>query len=238
MGGLHVITPVRDAVDLTFETVQAVLASQGEVVSRYTLYDDFSSPESVARLKWGMEAFGYGLVHLSELTTHRPPNYLLALQLAQQEALAEEAALCIVESDVVVQPDTLRRLFEESQRRPHCGLAAAVTVDEEGHINYPYRYARRRQGDSFVTHKHVSFCCTVLTPEFLRAFDFGKLGGGKSWYDVTVSHASLKMGFRNYLFADLPALHRPHGSRPWKALKYAHPVRYYMQKWFLGRDKI
>ena len=76
------------------------------------------------------------------------------------------------------------------------------------------------------------------TPEFLRAFDFRELDASKNWFDVTLSHEALKAGFRNYVFANLPVWHRPHGSRPWKQLKYKNPLKYYWLKYTKGLDKI
>ena len=70
-----------------------------------------------------------------------------------------------------------------------------------------------------------------------RAF---KLENHKYLYQVTVtiSHQSLKEGFKNYLFTTLPVWHRPHGSRPWKQLKYKNPLKYYWLKYTKGLDKI
>ena len=37
---------------------------------------------------------------------------------------------------------------------------------------------------------------------------------------------------------DAPVWHRPHGSRPWKQLKYKNPLKYYFLKYWKGLDKI
>ena len=181
---------------------------------------------------------GFELGNLSDLTDHPSPNYLLVLQTMQQRALAEEAALCIVESDVVVRPDTLQGLWNGALSRPDCGIAASVTVDEEGRVNYPYLYARRWQPGVVDTRRHCSFCCSLLTPRLLRASSFGELNPEKNWFDVTLSHESLECGLHNYLFVELPVLHRPHQSRPWKQLKYTNPIKYYWYKLTRGLDKI
>lgn len=55
---------------------------------------------------------------------------------------------------------------------------------------------------------------------------------------MTISHESLEQGMHNYLLTDLPVLHRPHGSRPWKKLKYSNPLKYYLKKYTKGWDKI
>jgi hypothetical protein len=86
--------------------------------------------------------------------------------------------------------------------------------------------------------KHCSFCCSLLKPEFLRKMDFEQLDPTKHWYDVQISHEALNLGFKNYLFANLPAIHRPHQSRPWKQLKYKNPLKYYWIKFTKGFDKI
>lgn len=160
------------------------------------------------------------------------------LQLAQEKAIGKEAGLLIVESDVIVKKNTIQALFEGASNVERCGIAAAVTVDENENINYPYLDVADRKGTVFRTRKHVSFCCSLLTPEFLRSFDFHRLDPDKSWHDVTVSHQSLRHKFNNYLFANLTVWHRPHGSRPWKLLKYSNPIKYYWQKIIHKRDKI
>lgn len=235
---LHIITPVKDSIDSTLETIRAVRASQLTVPYTYTIYNDFSTEENTRRLEAASHELGFTLVNLSDLTTHPSPNYLLVLQRTRREALAADAALCIVESDVTVRPDTLQRLYDGAAERPDCGIAAAVTVDESGAINYPYLYAKGRENEVIDNRKHQSFCCSLLTPELLRRFDFDELDPEKNWFDVTISHAALDAGLKNYLFTTLPVLHRPHQSRPWKQLKYKNPLKYYWLKYTRGLDKI
>ena len=158
--------------------------------------------------------------------------------MAQQRAIEAEAGLVIVESDVVVKPHTLQALFEGAQQQPNCGIAAAVTVDEQERINYPYLYAKGKENRVFAEKKHLSFCCSLLTLNFLKAFDFHQLDPAKNWHDVTISHRSLELGFTNYLFTNLTVWHRPHSSRPWKLLKYTNPWKYYWLKFTKGLDKI
>ena len=238
MKKIHIITPVKDNIDQTLDTVRAVLASQLTVPYTYTLYNDFSSAENTSRLEAASREMGFTLVNLSDLTKHPSPNYLLVLQRERHMCLDEEAALLIVESDVTVRPDTLQGLWDGVLAHPDCGIAASVTVDEDGRINYPYDYARKMQGDVVDCRKHCSFCCSLLTPALLQAYDFGKLDASKNWFDVTISHESLAAGLHNYLFLSLPVLHRPHASRPWKQLKYKNPLLYYWRKWTKGFDKI
>lgn len=238
MKSIHIITPVKDSIDLTLQTVEAVLSSRFSVPFTYTVYNDFSTEENTARLREASRRLGFELVNLADLTTHPSPNYLLVLQMAQQRALEAEAGLAIVESDVTVREETLQALFDGAVERADCGIAAAVTVDERGAINYPYLFAQGRENQVFPEKKHCSFCCSLLTLEFLQKFDFHRLDPEKNWHDVTISHQSLKEGFRNYLFTTLPVLHRPHSSRPWKQLKYKNPLKYYWLKYTKGLDKI
>lgn len=238
MKGLHIITPVKDSIDSTLETIKAVLASRMATPHTYTVYNDFSTEENTARLETASREMGFRLVNLSDLTSHPSPNYLLVLQTAQREALHADAGLCIVESDVVVAPDTLQSLFDGAQERPDCGIAASVTVDDAGKINYPYLYAQGMENRVVDVKKHCSFCCSLLTPRLLEAYPFTELNPEKNWFDVTISHEARERGFRNYLFTSLPVIHRPHQSRPWKQLKYTNPLKYYWLKFTKGLDKI
>ena len=238
MKQLHIITPVKDSIELTLQTVRSVLSSGFTVPHHYYVYNDFSTEENTERLREASEQMGFELVNLSDLTDHPSPNYLLVLRVAQEKAIAAEAGLLIVESDVIVKKDTLQALFDGASARPDCGIAAAVTVDEHEAINYPYLYAKGREGQVFAEKKHLSFCCSLLTLPFLKAFDFHQLDPAKNWHDVTISHRSQEKGFTNYLFATLTVWHRPHSSRPWKQLKYSNPLKYYWLKFTKGLDKI
>ena len=235
---IHIITPVKDSIDSTLDTVRAIMSSDIKVPFTYTIYNDFSTPENTLRLEEASKEYGFQLVNLSDLTDHPSPNYLLVLQKTQREAIEAEAGLLIVESDVTVQPNTLQALFDGAMERKDCGMAAAITTDESGAINFPYLYAKGRKPKVYDEKKRFSFCCTLLTLDYLKAFDFHQLDASKNWFDVTISHESLNKGFHNYLFINLPVLHRPHGSRPWKQLKYTKPLKYYWLKFTKGLDKI
>ena len=238
MKKLHIITPVKDSIDSTLETVRAVMASQLDVPYTYTLYNDFSTPENTQRLEEASREMDFQLVNLSDLTDHPSPNYLFVLQRERKMCLEEDAALLIVESDVIVRPDTLQGLWNGALKHEDAGVVASVTVDDAGNINYPYLYAKGKENQVLDTRRHCSFCCSLLTTELLRRVDFDKLDGTKSWFDVTISHRSLEAGLHNYLFTSLPVIHRPHGSRPWKQLKYKNPLKYYWLKFTKGLDKI
>ena len=134
MKSIHIITPVKDSIDSTLETVKAIMASKFTVPFSYTIYNDFSTPENTKRLEEVARQYGFNLVNLSDLTNHPSPNYLLVLQRVQQECIQQDAAMLIVESDVVVQPHTLQSLYDGALEREDCAIAASVTVNDAGEI--------------------------------------------------------------------------------------------------------
>ena len=109
MKQLHIITPVKDSIESTLDTVKAIMGSDIQVPFTYTIYNDFSTEENTRRLEEASKEYGFQLVNLSDLTDHPSPNYLLVLQKTQQEAIEADAGLIIVESDVTVQKDTLQK---------------------------------------------------------------------------------------------------------------------------------
>ena len=238
MKNLHIITPVKDSIASTLQTIKAIMSSEIDVKFSYTIYNDFSSEHSTQQLKKYSEEYGFELVNLSDITDHPSPNYLLVLQMAQQRAIAQSADLLIIESDVIVAPDTIQRLVSGAAEHKDCGIAASVTVDDNGDINYPYGYAKGHEGEVYAVDKHSSFCRSLLTNRLLRSYDFNLLNPDKHWFDVHISHISLDMGLKNYLFCNLPVIHRPHSSRPWKQLKYTNPLKYYWRKFVKRFDKI
>ena len=112
MKRIHIITPVKDSIELTLQTIDAIMASNLRTPFTYTVYNDFSTEENTSRLREASGRLGFELVNLAEITDHPSPNYLLVLQMAQERAVAEEAGLAIVESDVIVKSDTLQSLFD------------------------------------------------------------------------------------------------------------------------------
>ncbi len=225
-----IIMPIKDSLQTAERAIRAITASGFLPM----LYDDNSLPENARRLDELADELSLPIVHLSDITDHPSPNYLLVLQRSQQQAIAEQRGLLIIESDVIVKTDTIQRLMQGVTDKT--GMVAAVTTDEQGQINYPYEYARGLQSGD--TRKHLSFCCTLLTLPFLQAFSFQQLSPEKDWFDVTISHKSTELGFRNLLLTDTPVVHLPHSSRPWKQLKYTHPLRYYWNKLTHGKDRI
>lgn len=234
---LHIIMPVKDSIAIAERAIRTIVDSGHQLC----VYDDNSTPENARHLDEIASELNIQVVHLSTLTDHPSPNYRLVLQLAEQEALETGLHLVIVESDVIIKADTLTRMLEEVQAG--VGMVAAVTVDEEGIYNFPYHYLHRLRyrfldKKTIDTKKRFSFCCTLLTNELLQKADFQLLDPSKNWYDVTISHWSLNLGLHNLLMLNNPVLHFPHASRPWKRLKYTHPLRYYWRKITQRLDKI
>ncbi len=234
-GQIHIIMPVKDSIETAERAIRAIVAS-GHTLC---VYDDYSSPENAARLDRLHDELDIRVVHICEKLNHPSPNYRWVLIQAQREAIEDDRDLLIIESDVIVQPDTIDKLVErrKAEGENKTGLVAAVTTDEQGQINFPYEYAKRIKTDGSCG-KRLSFCCTLLTNEFLRAYDFAQLDEEKNWYDVHISHTARQMGFENILLISNPVLHLPHSSRPWKRLKYTNPILYYWRKITQRRDKI
>jgi hypothetical protein len=223
--------PVKDSLETAEQAIRAIVASGHNVC----VYDDYSSDENAARLDALRDEFGIRVVHIREVLDHPSPNYRWVLNTAQREAIEKNQDLVIVESDVIVKEGTISRLQQAISKG--VGMVAAVTVNEEGEVNFPYEYARKIQQDGSCT-KRFSFCCTLLTNAFLKAYSFEQLDPTKNWYDVHISHMSRQLGFENILQLSNPVLHKPHSSRPWKQLKYKNPLLYYWRKFTQRRDKI
>ncbi|MBL7969614.1 MAG: glycosyltransferase family 2 protein [Prolixibacteraceae bacterium] len=231
-----VITPVKDSLKTTTETIHSIKNSKGEFL--YCVYNDFSSDETTEVLRSLSEQHRFELVNLSEITNTPSPNYRLVLQMAQKKAISLNLPLIIVESDVDVKPDTLAQLVQHSHRLDSCGMVAAVTTDFDGKINFPYLNFRKTKEKIVRTKHSLSFCCTLLTLDLLKQYDFQELLTDKHWYDVSISRKSIHLGLHNYLLTEHSVLHKPHSSRPWKQLKYTNPVKYYYQKLIKRLDRI
>lgn len=231
-----IITPVKDSLETTKQTIEAISTASGTF--EYFVFNDFSRPETKNYLENAKEEFGFQLIHLEEITTTPSPNYKLVLQMAQKMALEKNTPLIIVESDVVVQKDTLQKLIHLSKETKKPGLVGAITVDREGNYNFPYTFEKKKSNKVIDTSHSLSFCCTLISAPFLSEFDFHSLSSKKDWFDIYISRQSKKLGFSNYLAKGLEVLHLPHSSRPWKNLKYSNPVLYYLKKIIKKRDRI
>ena len=67
---IHIITPVKDSIELTLQTVEAIVASDFQTPFTYTVYNDFSTEENTAKLQDASEKLGFELVNLAEITDH------------------------------------------------------------------------------------------------------------------------------------------------------------------------
>ncbi len=234
----NIIMPVKDSIERTREAVTAVLESVTNP-SVLTIYDDNSLTENAKQLQLWSEKEGWAYCSIKSLTNTPSPNYLYILQDARRKAICKNKDLIIVESDVIVKSDTFAKMIKaKSTETGKIGLVAAVTVNEQNEINYPYEFAKKIDDNRIKTQKHLSFCCTLLSNELLKECDFDLFPKNKHWYDVTISKRSLDLGFDNFLLLDTPVKHYPHSSRPWKRLKYTNPLLYYWRKLFYGKDKI
>ena len=231
-----VITPVKDSLKTTIQTIQSVFESDGHF--EYVIYDDFSQEETSLFLKENTARFNYNLITLSDLTTNPSPNYKMVLQLASEKAAHMNVPLIIIESDVIIRNDTIEKLLLIAAVSDNPGMIGAITVDQQGNYNFPYHYIKEKTSTVDLTQRSISFCCTLLTVPLLKAFQFERLSSGKDWYDIHISRQSKKLGFKNYLAKNNEVIHLPHSSRPWKQLKYTHPVKYYFYKYLKNRDRI
>jgi GT2 family glycosyltransferase len=231
-----IITPVKNAIETTLRCARAIAGSSLKV--EHIIYNDFSDAESKNQLNFHQKDIGYSLVHLDEITDSPSPNYKMVLELGRKEAIKREVPLIVVESDVIVEPDTFQKLSDFLGKNSQIGLLGSITVDEAGKVNFPYLKFKSKTSPSFKTDRSLSFCCTLFSRDLLTAFDFQDLDKSKDWYDTFMSKKAIELGFNNYILMDAPVLHLPHSSRPWKQLKYSNPLKYYFLKFFLGRDKI
>jgi len=231
-----IITPVKDSLQTTNLTIKAISELKGDF--EYYVFNDFSQPETKLFLEEAKKAHRFQLIHLEDITKNPSPNYKMVLEIAQKMALEKKCPLIIIESDVVVKQDTLTGLFEILRSKSKPGLIGAITVDELGNYNFPYTFEKVKNNDILNTSHSLSFCCTLISLEFLLKFDFKILSQNKDWFDIYISRQSKKMGFNNYLAKGIEVLHLPHSSRPWKHLKYTKPLRYYFNKIFYNRDRI
>jgi len=109
-----VITPVKDSLKTTTETINSIRNAEGNFY--YCIFNDFSSAETTNELKSLSLNHQFELINLDEVTDTPSPNYRLVLQMAQEKALSLGLPLIIVESDVEVQPNTFSNLIKESEK--------------------------------------------------------------------------------------------------------------------------
>ncbi len=231
-----IITPVKDSLETTKRTIDAITKANGKY--EYYVFNDFSQPETKQYLDKAKAEKGFNVIHLEDITNTPSPNYRLVLEMAQDMALSKNLPLVIIESDVIIQRETLTELLEIQKTKEIPGIIGAITVDQTGRYNFPYTFEKVKSTEVINTNHSLSFCCTLLTHDFLKEFDFKTLSTEKDWYDIFISRQAKKLGFNTYLAKGTEVLHLPHSSRPWKNLKYKNPVLYYFKKFFYNRDRI
>lgn len=231
-----IITPVKDSLETTRQTIKAISETNGDF--EYYVFNDFSRIETKEYLEKAQKEYGFRLIHLEDITKTPSPNYKLVLQKAQQMALEKNCPLIIVESDVIIKQNTLEELLTIYKKQPKPGVIGAITTDLNSNYNFPYTFEKEKSNDIVNTNHSLSFCCTLISTEFLQQFNFRNLSEKKDWFDVYISRKSKKIGFNNYLAKGVEVIHLPHSSRPWKNLKYTNPLLYYLKKFFYQRDRI
>ena len=230
MNKLHIITPVKDSMETTLRTITRIMESEINVNFSYTVYNDFSSDTNTEILEKKSEELGFTLINLKQITMHPSPNYLLILQRAQHSANFENAHLLIIESDVIIEKNTIQQMYDYASGIENPGIIAAITTDINHKVNFPYAYAKRIHPGVINTKKRLRFCCTLLTGSFLTSYNFDSLNPERAWHDQFISQKSLELGFRNYLLTSLPVIHIQHSIYPWKHLKNSQPFKYYWKK--------
>jgi GT2 family glycosyltransferase len=230
MSKLHVVTPVKDSMEIAEKTIESIMSSEISADFIYTVYNDFSSDESTNALEQLSKKFDFNLINLKDVTLHPSPNYLTILQMAQQRASFEEAHILIVESDVVVGKNTIQKMYDYANELENPGLIASITTDVNKKVNYPYLFAKRIKSEVVNTRKQLSFCCTLISHSFLNSYNFNQLNPDRTWHDYFISHKTLELGYKNYLVTSVPVIHLQHSIYPWMHLKQTQPGKYYWNK--------
>ena len=76
-----VITPVKNSLDTTKLTVEALMKTNADI--EYYVYNDFSESETKKYLDKAKDKLGFQVVHLEDITSTPSPNYKLVLEIAQ-----------------------------------------------------------------------------------------------------------------------------------------------------------
>ena len=163
------ITPVKDSLKTAREIIISLRSESKDIP--YFIFDDYSSKETRRWLEGNSAEFGYEVIGLERHVRKSSPNYRTTLILARKLALENNSHLAIVESDVYAKPETISALNQLADELADAGLVGAVTVDNNGEINFPYNYATAIDKPLiFASAKSVSFCCTILTNSLLQKF--------------------------------------------------------------------
>lgn len=231
-----VVTPVKNSLETTLDTIESIYRSN--VALKHVVFNDFSDKDVRYELERNQSNLGFELVNLEDFIQTPSPNYDYVLRESKELAVGLKVPLIIIESDVIINQDTISRLLEFTENTKSVGMVGAITVDELGIVNFPYLKFKGEKKPIIKTERSLSFCCTLLSLPFLNSIDLNSLEKTKDWYDTIISKMSIDNNFQNFVLTNVKVWHRPHGSRPWKQLKYTNPIKYYWQKFILGRDKI
>lgn len=231
-----VVTPVKNSLETTLDTIESIYRSNVEL--KHIVFNDFSDKHVREELERNQSNFGFDLVNLEDVIKTPSPNYDYVLRESKNLAISLKVPLIIIESDVIVDEDTIAKLLDFTEKTEGIGMVGAITVDEHGVVNFPYLKFKEEKKPIIKTERSLSFCCTLLSFPFLNSIDLNTLEKTKDWYDTIISKMSIENNFQNFVLTNVKVWHRPHGSRPWKQLKYTNPIKYYLQKFILGRDKI
>lgn len=161
-----VITPVKDSIETTMETIKSVYNS--DINAKYIIYNDFSTEETTSILTEHQATYNFELVNLKDVTNTPSPNYRLVLNIARKKAIELNLPLIIIESDVEVQKKTLSKLVALQNELSHSGMIGSVTTNISGEINFPYLNFRTAKKDIVNTNRSLSFCCTLLSLSLLK----------------------------------------------------------------------
>ena len=77
MKSLHIITPVKDSIATTLDTIKAIMSSEITVPFTYTIYNDNSTAENTEILRNASEEYGFTLVNIAELTYQKLLKFYL-----------------------------------------------------------------------------------------------------------------------------------------------------------------
>ncbi len=234
LSDLLIVTPVKNSLDTTIKTIEAV--SQYRSIHEYLVFNDNSDTETTQWLEENSIQLGYTLLQAQEITPEDSPN--------QRALLIELLTRCrgrdilIVESDVIINQNTITGLQDAANTLESPGLIGAVTVDADGVPCFPHAHLKGKTGSVIQLNSSISFCCTLLSRSFFDTISAASLSRKKEWFDIFLSKKARNSGYKNYILLNQKVFHRPHSSRPWKKMKYTHPIRYYLGKFFARRDRI
>ena len=93
-----IITPVKDSLETTKLTVEAISKTKGDF--EYVVFNDFSQAQTKQFLESAKEKFNFQLIHLEDITSTPSPNYKLVLKEAQKMALEKKCPLIIKVSHI------------------------------------------------------------------------------------------------------------------------------------------